>query len=100
MKGGGWINAVGLSNPGAETFAKMIELIDDVPIVVSLVGSVEDDFEYMINDSEAKAIICSENLFENFKQIKKKAEVNNPEIIFPIPVNLKNCQTTLRQNKR
>ena len=31
----------------------------------------------------------------NFKQIKKKAEVNNPEIIFPIPVNLKNCQTEL-----
>ena len=31
----------------------------------------------------------------NFKQIKKKAEVNNPEIIFPIPANLKNCQTEL-----
>ena len=25
IKGGGWINAVGLSNPGAETFSKMIE---------------------------------------------------------------------------
>ncbi len=48
VKGGGWINAVGLSNPGAETFAKMIEPNNDVPIVVSLVGSVEDDFEYMI----------------------------------------------------
>ena len=31
----------------------------------------------------------------NFKQIKKKAEINNPEIIFPIPANLKNCQTEL-----
>ena len=37
VKGGGWINAVGLSNPGAETFAKMIEPNNDVPIVVSLV---------------------------------------------------------------
>ena len=52
VKGGGWINAVGLSNPGAETFAKMIEPNDDVPIVVSLVGSVEDDFEYMIKKFE------------------------------------------------
>ena len=25
----------------------------------------------------------------NFKQIKKNFEVNNPEIIFPIPANLK-----------
>ena len=31
----------------------------------------------------------------NFKQIKKKAEVNNPEIIFPIQVNLKNCKKKL-----
>ena len=48
VKGGGWINAVGLSNPGAETFAKMIEPNNDVPIIVSLVGSIEDDFEYMM----------------------------------------------------
>lgn len=52
VKGGGWINAVGLSNPGAETFAKMIEPNTDVPIIVSLVGSVEDDFEYMIKKFE------------------------------------------------
>ena len=52
VKGGGWINAVGLSNPGAETFAKMIEPNDDVPIIVSLVGSIEDDFEYMMKKFE------------------------------------------------
>ena len=52
VKGGGWINAVGLSNPGAENFAKMIEPNQDVPIVVSLVGSIEDDFEYMIKKFE------------------------------------------------
>ena len=52
VKGGGWINAVGLSNPGAETFSKMIEPNNDVPIVVSLVGSEEDDFEYMIKKFE------------------------------------------------
>lgn len=45
---GGWINAVGLSNPGAENFAKMIEPNRDVPILVSLVGSLEEEFEFMI----------------------------------------------------
>ncbi|RNJ75663.1 MAG: dihydroorotate dehydrogenase [Nitrosopumilus sp. H8] len=45
--GGGWINAVGLSNPGAENFADMIRQNRDVPIIVSLVGSDPADFEYM-----------------------------------------------------
>ncbi len=48
VKGNGWLNAVGLSNPGATNFAKMIQSNKDVPIIVSLVGSVEDDFKFMI----------------------------------------------------
>lgn len=52
VKGGGWLNAVGLSNPGAENFAKMIEPNKDVPIIVSLVGSIENDFEFMIKQFE------------------------------------------------
>jgi dihydroorotate dehydrogenase (NAD+) catalytic subunit len=52
VKGGGWINAVGLSNPGASNFAKMIEPNVDVPIIVSLVGSVPEDFEIMIKEFE------------------------------------------------
>jgi dihydroorotate dehydrogenase (NAD+) catalytic subunit len=52
VKGGGWINAVGLSNPGASNFAKMIEPNQDVPIIVSLVGSVPEDFKMMIKEFE------------------------------------------------
>ena len=52
VKGDGWINAVGLSNPGAPYFAKMIEPNKDVPIIVSLVGSVPEDFEFMIKQFE------------------------------------------------
>lgn len=48
LKGGGWLNAVGLSNPGAPYFAEMISKNTDVPIIVSLVGSIEDDFDFMI----------------------------------------------------
>ena len=49
---GGWINAVGLSNPGAPNFAKMIQLNKDVPIIVSLVGSIPKDFEMMVKEFE------------------------------------------------
>ena len=34
----------------------------------------------------------------NFKEIKKKAAVNNPEIIFPIPKNLDNYQKKIISN--
>ena len=50
--GGGWINAVGLSNPGAKNFAQMIKPNKDIPIIVSLVGSAEGDFESMITEFE------------------------------------------------
>ena len=50
LKGGGWINAVGLSNPGASNFAKMIESNRDVPIIVSLVGSIPEDFALMVKE--------------------------------------------------
>ncbi len=52
VNGGGWINAVGLSNPGAPNFAKMIEPNREVPIIVSLVGSIPEDFEFMIKEFE------------------------------------------------
>ena len=35
----------------------------------------------------------------DFKKIKKKAVVNNPEIIFPIPKNLDKCITNMYVNK-
>ena len=40
-------------------------------------------------------LFFSTNTFANFKKIKKKAEVNNPEVVFPIPKNLNGCQTKL-----
>jgi dihydroorotate dehydrogenase (NAD+) catalytic subunit len=52
VKGGGWINAVGLSNPGATNFSKMISSNSEVPIIVSLVGSEEDDFDFMVKQFE------------------------------------------------
>lgn len=53
----GYLNAVGLSNPGAPYFAKMISSNKTIPIIVSLVGSVEEDFTFMIKQFEDAKIL-------------------------------------------
>ena len=65
VNGGGWINAVGLSNPGASNFAKMIEPNQDVPIIVSLVGSIPEDFEMMIKQFGSKSRLISLHRMES-----------------------------------
>lgn len=50
LKGGGWLNAVGLSNPGAREFAQMLEKGTEAPVIVSLVGSTAGEFESMISE--------------------------------------------------
>lgn len=57
---GGYLNAVGLSNPGAPYFAKMISQNTEVPIIVSLVGSIEDDFEFMVKQFENSKVTAYE----------------------------------------
>jgi len=53
----GYLNAVGLSNPGAPYFAKMISSNKTVPIIVSLVGSIPEDFVFMIKQFENVKIL-------------------------------------------
>jgi len=60
VKGGGWLNAVGLANPGATEFSNMISKSHDVPIIVSLVGSTEDDFDFMVKQFESCKISAYE----------------------------------------
>jgi dihydroorotate dehydrogenase (NAD+) catalytic subunit len=56
----GYLNAVGLSNPGAPSFAKMISQNKTIPIIVSLVGSVPEDFTFMIKQFENTKILAYE----------------------------------------
>lgn len=60
LGGGGWINAVGLSNPGAAAFADMIRDNQTVPIIVSLVGSVPEEFSFMVGRFEGCRIAAYE----------------------------------------
>lgn len=52
-----YINAVGLSNPGYESFYQEIRTNKKVPIVVSLVGSDPSDFEIMTRKFDKSKIV-------------------------------------------
>ena len=91
VNGGGWMNAVGLSNPGASNFAKMIEPNVDVPIIVSLVGSIPKEFEMMINEFKN----CNVTAFELNLSCPHVAKVglevgDDPELVKKIVTTVKN----------
>jgi dihydroorotate dehydrogenase (NAD+) catalytic subunit len=91
VKGGGWINAVGLSNPGAPNFAKMIEPNQNVPIVVSLVGSTPEDFEMMIKQFENCKVLAYELNLSCPHVAKVGLEVgDDPELVKKIVTTVKN----------
>ena len=91
VKGGGWINAVGLSNPGAPYFAKMIETNKEVPIIVSLVGSIPEDFEFMVKQFEKCKVTAYELNLSCPHVAKVGLEVgDDPELVKKIVTTVKN----------
>ncbi|MDH3192297.1 MAG: dihydroorotate dehydrogenase [Nitrosopumilus sp.] len=91
VKGGGWINAVGLSNPGASYFSKMIETNKDVPILVSLVGSIPEDFEFMVKQFENCKVTAYELNLSCPHVAKVGLEVgDDPELVKKIITTVKN----------
>ena len=45
LGGGSYLNAVGLSNPGVNAFSKELSQNKTIPIIISLVGSSERNFQ-------------------------------------------------------
>ena len=91
VNGGGWINAVGLSNPGASNFAKMIESNKDVPIIVSLVGSIPEDFEMMVRQFKNCKVTAYELNLSCPHVAKVGLEVgDDPELVKKIVGTMKN----------
>ena len=90
VKGDGWLNAVGLSNPGAPYFAKMISSNKDVPIIVSLVGSAEDEFDFMIKQFENVKVLAYELNLSCPHVAKVGLEVgDDPELVTKIVKKVK-----------
>src|ERR687885_423547 len=57
LEGGSYLNAVGLANPGSEAFSKEIAHNNNVPIIVSLVGSSDNEFPSMIKKFDNFSIL-------------------------------------------
>jgi len=86
----GYLNAVGLSNPGAPYFAKMISSNKTIPIIVSLVGSVEEDFAFMIKQFENVKILGYELNLSCPHVAKVGLEVgDDPELVHKIVKSVK-----------
>jgi dihydroorotate dehydrogenase (NAD+) catalytic subunit len=86
----GYLNAVGLSNPGAPYFAKMISLNKTVPIIVSLVGSIPEDFVFMIKQFENVKILGYELNLSCPHVEKVGLEVgDDPELVHKIVKSVK-----------
>ena len=91
VNGGGWINAVGLSNPGAPNFAKMIESNKDVPIIISLVGSIPEDFEMIVKQFKNCKVTAYELNLSCPHVAKVGLEVgDDPELVKKIVSTMKN----------
>jgi dihydroorotate dehydrogenase (NAD+) catalytic subunit len=86
----GYLNAVGLSNPGAPYFAKMISSNKTIPIIVSLVGSIPEDFTFMIKQFENVKILAYELNLSCPHVEKVGLEVgDDPELVIQIVKEVK-----------
>ncbi len=86
----GYLNAVGLSNPGAPYFAKMLSPNQTVPIIVSLVGSIPEDFTFMIKQFESVKVLGYELNLSCPHVEKVGLEVgDDPELVHTIVKSVK-----------
>ncbi len=62
VEGGGFVNAVGLSNPGLEVFAAEMRRLKDkpIPVVASLFGSTSEEFSRIVSTLESTPVDCYE----------------------------------------
>lgn len=90
LKGGSYLNAVGLANPGAEAFSREIASNTNVPIIVSLVGSSHHEFPPIINKFDDLNILGYEINLSCPHVAKMGMEVgDDPEMVAKIVKNVK-----------
>ncbi len=80
----GFINAIGLANPGIDYFANEIK-DNTIPLIVNLVGSNTDEFEYMVKRLEGVNILGYEINFSCPHVERVGLEVgDDPELVYNI----------------
>ena len=80
-----YLNAVGLANPGADAFSEEIRENDNLPIMVSLVGSSEKEFPRLVKKFDRLNIIGYEINLSCPHVAKMGIEVgDDPELVYRI----------------
>ena len=86
----GYLNAVGLSNPGMDAFAKEIENNSSIPIIVNLVGSTEEEFVSMVKKFDSLNVIAYELNLSCPHVEKVGLEVgDDPELVYKVVKGMK-----------
>ncbi len=86
----GYLNAVGLSNPGMDAFAKEIENNSSIPIIVNLVGSTEEEFVSMVKKFDSLNVISYELNLSCPHVEKVGLEVgDDPELVYKVVKGMK-----------
>jgi len=81
----GYLNAVGLANPGADAFSEEIREKNDLPILVSLVGSSDKDFPSLVKKFDRLNIIGYEINLSCPHVAKMGMDVgDDPEMVYRI----------------
>jgi dihydroorotate dehydrogenase (NAD+) catalytic subunit len=93
INGNSYINAVGLANPGLEYFSKEISS-NDIPLIVSIVGSKPEDFPELINKMKNLNILGFELNLSCPHVEKMGMEIgDDPKAVYEIVKSIKNNST-------
>jgi dihydroorotate dehydrogenase (NAD+) catalytic subunit len=85
LNGSSYLNAVGLANPGADAFSEEIRGNENLPIIVSLVGSTEKEFPTLAKKFDKLNIIGYEINLSCPHVAKMGIEVgDDPELVYRI----------------
>lgn len=90
----GYLNAVGLANPGADAFSQEIGENYDLPILVSLAGSSDRDFPLIVKKFDSLNITGYEINLSCPHVAKMGTEVgDDPEMVYRVVKATKSCTT-------
>src|ERR687896_1319663 len=94
LENSSYINAVGLSNPGAEEFSNEIAHNKKVPILISLVGTSEKEFPLWLKKFNNLNIVGYEINLSCPHVAKMGMEVgDDPEMVYRVVKATKSCTT-------
>ena len=92
LNNSGYLNAVGLANPGADAFSQEIRENDNLPILVSLAGSSDEDFPSLVKKFDRLNIIGYEINLSCPHVAKMGVEIgDDPEMVYRVVKATKSC---------